>query len=281
MEVTRHTDAGTWLDAVSPLLYESEAENNLMLGLAGQAQRRPGSFPQGIRLWSVNTEGKAVGAALMTPPHNLLVSRQSPEATHALVDELAKESVQLPGVMAESEVARLFAESWARSAGVCARLRMGMPLHVCTDVAWSERADGVFRPADADDVPLLSAWRTAFEEDVFDRRVTLEPEPIVRQSIEDRSLFVWTDSGRPVSSAAISRPTRTGIAVSYVYTPPELRGRGYATSCVAELTARQLRAGRQFCCLYTDLANPTSNAIYARIGYRAVCNSEWWEFGES
>jgi predicted GNAT family acetyltransferase len=229
----------------------------------------------------VNTKGNAVAAALMTPPHNLLLSRQPPEAIRALVDELAKESVQLPGVMAENGVARLFAELWSRSTSVCARLRMGMPLHVCTEVAWCERADGEFHPADADDVPLLSAWRTAFEEDVFDHRVTLEPEPIVRQFIDDRSLFVWTDSGEVVSSAAVSRPTRTGIAVSYVYTPPEFRGRGYATSCVAELTARQLRAGRQFCCLYTDLANPTSNAIYAKIGYRPVCNSEWWEFGES
>ena len=59
-----------------------------------------------------------------------------------------------------------------------------------------------------------------------------------------------------------------------MYTPPELRGRGYATALTAELSQRLLdgrlfEGGRRFCFLYTDLANPTSNAIYERIGYRA------------
>ncbi len=70
--------------------------------------------------------------------------------------------------------------------------------------------------------------------------------------------------------AARARPTAHGIAVNAVYTPPEWRGRGYATSSVSQLSARLLEEGYEFCVLYTDLANPTSNAIYARIGYRGV-----------
>jgi hypothetical protein len=34
-----------------------------------------------------------------------------------------------------------------------------------------------------------------------------------------------------------------------------------------------LDRGKRFCFLYTDLANPTSNAIYMRLGYRPVCDS--------
>jgi predicted GNAT family acetyltransferase len=59
-----------------------------------------------------------------------------------------------------------------------------------------------------------------------------------------------------------------------VYTPPHLRKQGYATSCVAALTQRMLDSGKRFCCLYTDLTNPTSNAIYQKIGYQPVCDSE-------
>ena len=55
-----------------------------------------------------------------------------------------------------------------------------------------------------------------------------------------------------------------------MYTPPELRGRGYASACVAALSARELDEGRRFCFLYTDLSNPVSNAIYQRIGYTPV-----------
>ncbi len=63
-----------------------------------------------------------------------------------------------------------------------------------------------------------------------------------------------------------------------MYTPPELRGRGYATSVVAELTEQRLATGLAFCFLRTDLANPTSNAIYASIGYEPVADRDQWSF---
>jgi predicted GNAT family acetyltransferase len=73
-------------------------------------------------------------------------------------------------------------------------------------------------------------------------------------------------------------PTPTGIRISLVYTPGEKRGRGYASACVAALSDEQLRAGRSRCFLFTDLANPTSNRIYQRIGYRPVCDFQEYRF---
>ena len=72
---------------------------------------------------------------------------------------------------------------------------------------------------------------------------------------------------------AYGSPTPGGIRLGPVYTPPERRRRGYATSLVAEVSARLLESGRRRCFLYTDLANPTSNAIYRRIGYEQVAES--------
>jgi predicted GNAT family acetyltransferase len=63
-----------------------------------------------------------------------------------------------------------------------------------------------------------------------------------------------------------------GARVGGVYTPPHLRRRGYATTCVAALSQYLLDSGRRYCFLYTDLSNPTSNAIYMRIGYHAVAD---------
>jgi hypothetical protein len=68
------------------------------------------------------------------------------------------------------------------------------------------------------------------------------------------------------------------MTVGGVYTPPELRNRGYATSCVAELSRNILQSGKEFCTLYTDLANPTSNSIYMKIGYKPVCDSVEYAF---
>jgi uncharacterized protein len=75
--------------------------------------------------------------------------------------------------------------------------------------------------------------------------------------------------------AASTRPTRNGITVNNVYTPPHQRKKGYASACVAALSQKQLDSGYKYCCLFTDLANPTSNQIYMDIGYQPVC-----DFGE-
>ncbi|MDQ3529019.1 MAG: GNAT family N-acetyltransferase, partial [Actinomycetota bacterium] len=88
--------------------------------------------------------------------------------------------------------------------------------------------------------------------------------------------LLWDDGG-PVSLAAAVGPTPNGIRIVSVYTPPPLRGRGYAGACVAELTARMLTRYR-FCFLYADLANPTSNAIYQRLGYHPVGDAGTYAF---
>ena len=99
-----------------------------------------------------------------------------------------------------------------------------------------------------------------------------------READPDGAWLVWDDNG-PVSLAGFGNSTPTGTRVGPVYTPPEHRGRGYATSLVASLTAERLAAGLAFCFLFTDLANPTSNAIYARIGYEPVADWDQWVFG--
>jgi predicted GNAT family acetyltransferase len=88
--------------------------------------------------------------------------------------------------------------------------------------------------------------------------------------IEADALHVWEDEGAPVSVAVAQGRTGRGVRIGYVYTPPERRGRGYASALVASLSARMLADGCDFCVLYTDLSNPTSNRIYRRVGYRLL-----------
>ncbi len=64
-----------------------------------------------------------------------------------------------------------------------------------------------------------------------------------------------------------------------VYTPPDRRGRGYASAVVAGVSRSALDAGHR-CILYTDLENPTSNAIYRAIGYRAVAEALQYRFDD-
>jgi hypothetical protein len=133
-------------------------------------------------------------------------------------------------------------------------------------------APGAMRPAIRQDAERFHQWVVAFEIDAFGEQHS-EQERIHKMfSDRWRDVFFWDHAGQTVSMCIRSRPTAHGITVGLVYTPPELRKRGYATALVANLSQHLLESGYQFCTLYTDLANPTSNAIYQHIGYRPVAD---------
>jgi predicted GNAT family acetyltransferase len=86
--------------------------------------------------------------------------------------------------------------------------------------------------------------------------------------------------GEIVSLSGHSGPTPNGIRIGPVYTPPDLRGNGYATTLVARQSQWLLDNGHRYCFLYTDLANPRSNSIYQRIGYRQIAESAQYRFSQ-
>src|SRR5262249_28425730 len=121
-------------------------------------------------------------------------------------------------------------------------------------------------------------WMIAFGEEVLEESDPgrTEARAIVESRLggDGRGGFeLWEDAGEVVSLSGWGGPTPNGIRIGPGYTPPRLRGRGYATCPVEQLAQSLLDGGRRFCFLFTDLANPTSNAIYERIGYIKVCES--------
>ncbi len=119
----------------------------------------------------------------------------------------------------------------------------------------------------------MIGWLHAFNEEVVGGMG--EPEQLLKDRAAAGGLFSWDDGGRAVCLVGHS-PVVAGVArVAPVYTPPDLRGRGYAGTAVAALSRRLLERGAERCMLYTDLANPTSNKIYAEVGY--VRFAEWEE----
>jgi predicted GNAT family acetyltransferase len=128
---------------------------------------------------------------------------------------------------------------------------------------------GALRVATHEDLDLAVAWGEEFARDAGQqfgtRRSTVEAW------IEHGGLFLWEDD-EPRSIAVAQGRTPNGVRVGYVFTPPESRGRGYASACVAAVSQTLLDHGISFCVLYTDVSNPTSNAIYQRIGYRPIAD---------
>lgn len=273
MDVIQHKTAAEFLERAGEFLEHAEAENNLILGISkyfvtdeGRANVRP-------YFLTIEDSGILLGAAIMTPPRHLIVSRMTDPALLALTDYFLKGSITVPGVVGPRSTSRLFAAHWKNQTQKDSRLKMNQRIYACERVAVLVYSRGHFRRAIESDEALLVDWagdfcRDAGIEDEVDYMKARIPNEIAKQS-----LFVW-DNDQVVSMALVLRETARGICISMVYTPPHLRKQGYATSCVAALTQRMLDAGKRFCCLYTDLTNPTSNAIYQKIGYEPVCDSE-------
>ena len=231
-------------------------------------------------LWLVRGEGGPVLAALRTPPYNLVLSRpRDPRAVEALAAALANEGTTLPGVTAAVPEVNVFAEEWARLAGVAPRRRLSQRIYAARDVRRPDVA-GQARVASGQDRSLLVEWIEAFAQEALPADAPgSEAEVVVTARIERGTggFVVWEDGG-PVSMAGWGGRTPNGVRIGPVYTPPEHRRHGYGSAVTAAVTARHLEAGRRFCFLYTDLANPTSNSIYARIGYEPVCDSVDYAF---
>ena len=136
---------------------------------------------------------------------------------------------------------------------------------------------GALRVATELDFDLVARWNYGFHQDAGLEGTAEEARESAERWIDDRNAFLW-DDGRPVSMAVKTRHTTHGMTVSGVYTPPEVRRRGYAGACVAALSQQMLDAGWEFCTLFTDLANPTSNSVYQKIGYRPVCDFDEYLF---
>jgi uncharacterized protein len=240
-----------------------------------------------FRLWLVEAEGRAAAAALRTLPYNVIVADARDDAAiEALVAAVAADDRDAPGAVGNVPTIGRFTETWARAAAIEVRLAMAQGVFAIERVRPVPTPRGASRPVAAADRDLLVAWFEAFTAEA------LPDEPNDRERLLaylDRriaggpggGIWLWQRGGEPVAMCGYGGPTPHGIRIGPVYTPPEHRGNGYATALVAAQSAWLLQTGRRFCFLYTDLANPTSNAIYKRIGYEQVGESAAYAFRAS
>ena len=258
VQVESTTDAGAFLGAAGEFLGGRPVEHSVILTNAAH-RRRAG-------VWTTVTRGGAVVAASMvTPPHPLQVSLAGSDDLGALARHHHDAGRELPGVGGMREPAELFAVHWSGIRGVRAREVHAMRVYVCDAVSAPSDVPGHLRPAGPADLDLLVPWGSRFNADVGEPG---DDDPVTPR-IADGRLHVWEVDRRPVSMSALTSREHGYSRVQLVYTPPELRGNGYASACVAALVQDELAAGG-LCMLYADAANRTTNAIYQAIGFRHV-----------
>ncbi len=280
MLTTTYQNVTDFLHKTQAVLEANEAANNLMLGLCFLMKQRPERLKRQPYFITIEDEAGLALAGVMMPPRQLVIYSERAEieaACRLVVQNLLANDWAVPGVLGRNDVARRFAETWAEMTGQPFHAGMSQRIYELRRVTPPVGVPGHLRPATAADLDLIIDWAFGFVSEALGESEREKVEKSARRRVADGEVYLWED-GRPVSMAARARSMRTGIVVNFVYTPPDLRGQGYASACVAALSQHLLDSGWHFCALFTDLANPTSNKIYQQIGYMPLIDFQQYRF---
>lgn len=282
MYLNKHEDINTFLHETQNYLEQNEGLNNLMLGICNRIKNNLGYYDD-VYMATVRENDELVLTAIMTVPQKLIVysnATEFNEATELLINDLISRSIYIPGVVGPKELSKRVCEIWSKYVTCNIKLEMNMRVYELREVNRDLIGQGVFRVANENDLDFIAQGIYEFE---IDAGLNNEPDKekcyeVGRARLVEKTIFVWEDEGKVVSMAAKTRPTQNGATIALVYTPKNLRGKGYATSCVASLSQHLLDTGYKFCTLFTDLANPVSNSIYMKIGYKSVGDFDGYIF---
>lgn len=266
--IRRESDPAAFRARVEPWLLQREPEHNVLLGILPKLASPRHEFETPIYLASIEQNGVVSGCAFRTPPYKLGLTRIPDGVENALAEDVGEVYASLPAVLGREEDATRFASAWAALRGVTWTVGMRQRIHALEHLIEPDAvAPGRLRLPLAGERDLAVEWVDEFARE---SGVGGSPSAVLADVLlAGDDLLLWDHDG-PRAMVASPGFTPNGGRVGYVYTPPADRGRGYATAAVAELSRRMLGAGRRFCMLYTNVENPISNAIYARLGYRPV-----------
>ncbi|MEC5424402.1 GNAT family N-acetyltransferase [Virgibacillus sp. C22-A2] len=261
-------------EKVEYMLLKKEACNNLMLGLMGRlAKSKVDSI-----LGYVEDNGRVIYAFMQTPPNNWILSdveNVDLRAIQAVVNFLKEGKYKVPGVLGPVKDVDAFIGMWGNEKST---VHMNQLIYQLDAVKVSPSTKGKLIQATDKDNNLLAGWLYQFGEEANEIISIPQAQTLASNFIKNGSAYLWKINGRIVSMVNRSRETRNGATINAVFTPDVHKRNGYATNSVAALSQKLLDEGFQFCSLYTDKLNSTSNNIYKKIGYYEVGSSIVYHF---
>lgn len=223
-------------------------------------------------------DNKTVIAGIQTEhDRSLIMSNASESVASQFAVHLFQKNIKLPGVHGPVPTVDAFAESWNSNRK---QLSANMRLFELQKVIPPSPPPGLFRCAKSSDENILLQWLQEFHDEAVPhdpKRSEAEMRKDIQDAISKGQFFIWEDNGKPVCLVGSRRQTETEKWIAPVYTPKRLRGKGYASALVAEVSQQFVKAGKKGM-LFTDLANPTSNSIYQKVGYNPVADFKHFLF---
>jgi RimJ/RimL family protein N-acetyltransferase len=274
-------DLDTFLAGAGDFLRSRPAQHTVALTVTDALRRRGmRQYGKSAPVFGALERGGEVRAAFFrTPPYRLNLTPLDERGADTLAALLAEAEVEVPGVSADTDTVEAFTRAWGRRTGARAALLRSERLYRLDGLTAPEPAPpGRPRVADESDRDLLARWYTEFAEAIGEGALR-DGGTWADDRISYGGITLWEDpDGTPVAMAGATPPVAGQLRVAPVYTPAHLRGRGYAGAVTAEVSRAAVAAGVQEVLLFTDLANPTSNGLYQRIGYRPVSDFATYDF---
>lgn len=227
---------------------------------------------------TIEEDGRVLALFQMTPPHPLNLIFVDEIRLEEIMDVFTNKMVELEinfnSIISLKPWAYKVAKIWEIKTGRTHQLLMDQGLYRLNKVNETlEHSPGTWRYAEESDSSLIEKWFNLFESDTGLPISSIEyVKKRVAMFLKEREVFLWEDKGKIVSMMKKSRPTKNGVTVSFVFTPKEERKKGYARTLVTAVSTELLK-DFDFCVLYTDMMNPTSNKIYREIGYERIADS--------
>lgn len=268
IKVRTTDDPAEVLREAGAFLLSRPVEHNVILSILHSRL----THPDAGRYWWLVADGEVAAVAMHTPSSfSATATPMGPQLVRALV---AATDPPLPGFIGEAATAAAYAGAWAQRHRVPVVPTDGERLFRLDGAREVGKAPGALQAASPADRSVLIEWLDGFGADTG--HAPDDSAVVIDRYLDEGSAWLWVDEG-PVAMARAA-PVVGGVArIGPVYTPPERRGTGYATTCVEHLS-RRIEEGGHVAVLYTQLTNPTSNAIYARIGYEPVLEVLRYQF---
>jgi GNAT superfamily N-acetyltransferase len=268
MEVVPHTDAREFARLARPLLEADPVRHTIALTALDSVCR---GREEPALLLTVHDDGGLVGVVLRTGEWPLVLSALPAALADVVVAHFWATGQEVDAANGPVTSVEAFAAAYTARTGTTMHVAMRERLHRLGTLTPPSGVEGAARRAEHRDVDLLVGWQLAFQhEAVAALRPPSDPRPAVHDAVTQGGLTLWEVDGQPVAYATARWPLAAMSRVGPVYTPPPHRCRGYAGAVTAAATRWALDQGARHVAIFTDLANPTTNRLYPRLGFRPV-----------
>jgi len=266
LKLVRYKDADEFHEQCRDWLMVREDLNNGLINLGNLLSQNQEIFQQPYWYGGfVDTKGM-VGCAIHARPDGLVLSEMPDQAVNMLVRNSSGELEFVDRVLGPTKTAQYFAENWGRAVGVCPQSQSEWNVYRLDNIVpLTFTASGRLRPGTIDDTPLVHSWGADYGDE---RPAPVDVPNYLSRKLKNGDLYVWEDLG-PRTILTIAGRIGKGVRVSAIYTPPQHRGNGFASTALQEICRRMKSDGFSYVTL-SVLVNDPAERVYQKLGFYSI-----------